>query len=144
MATNAIVYSVLRISLAALSAFSFGGLWYGPPGFIVAWKREQERAGRVFPKKGAYVKHGTMTWVCAISAAYVTAIAISYVLAAAGITSVTDAALHGAAYGAAFVATSFGINYAFSGYTLTLWLIDASYHIVQFAVTAAILAAMPL
>ena len=34
--------------------------------------------------------------------------------------------------GLAWVAMSFGINYAFAQRSLKLWLIDAGYHVLQF------------
>ena len=40
-----------------------------------------------------------------------------------------------------FVATSFGINYAFARRSLKLWMIDAGYHIVQFSLYGVILGA---
>ena len=39
----------------------------------------------------------------------------------------------------AFVATSFGINYAFAQRSLKLWLIDGGYHLLQFALYGLIL-----
>ena len=46
--------------------------------------------------------------------------------------------------GLAFVATSFGINYAFAQRSLKLWLIDGGYHILQFALYGLILGAVAL
>ena len=46
---------------------------------------------------------------------------------------------HGALVGVAFVATSFGINYAFARRSLTLWLIDGGYHVLQFVLYGLIL-----
>ena len=45
----------------------------------------------------------------------------------------------GALTGAAFVATSFGINYAFASRTYQLWLIDAGYHVLQFTLFGLVL-----
>ena len=51
-------------------------------------------------------------------------------------------ALHaGLAVGALYVATSFGINYAFAQRSSKLWLIDAGYHTLQFGLYGAILGA---
>jgi len=46
---------------------------------------------------------------------------------------------HGALVGGAFVATSFGINYAFAQRSLKLWLIDGGYHLLQFVLYGLIL-----
>jgi hypothetical protein len=43
--------------------------------------------------------------------------------------------------GVFFVATSFGINYAFAQRSLKLWMIDGGYHIVQFILIGVILGA---
>lgn len=41
--------------------------------------------------------------------------------------------------GAAFVGTSFGVNYLFEHKSLTLFLVNAGYHLAQFAVVGLIL-----
>lgn len=41
--------------------------------------------------------------------------------------------------GLGWVAASFGINYAFAGRSLKLWLIDGGYHVLQFALYGLIL-----
>jgi hypothetical protein len=43
--------------------------------------------------------------------------------------------------GAAWVATSFGMNYLFEHKSLRLWLVNAGYHTVQFTVMGTILGA---
>jgi hypothetical protein len=50
---------------------------------------------------------------------------------------------HGALVGAGFVATSFGINYAFAQRSLKLWLIDGGYHLLQFTLYGLILGLWP-
>jgi hypothetical protein len=41
--------------------------------------------------------------------------------------------------GLAWVATSFGINYAFAQRSFKLWLIDGGYHVLQFTVYGLVL-----
>ena len=49
-------------------------------------------------------------------------------------------ALHaGFVIGLAYVATSFGINYAFAGRSFKLWLIDGGYHTLQFSLYGLVL-----
>jgi hypothetical protein len=49
-------------------------------------------------------------------------------------------ALHaGFLTGLAYVAMSFGINYAFAGRSFRLWLIDGGYHTLQFSLYGLIL-----
>ena len=53
--------------------------------------------------------------------------------------AITKGAGGAPAFGACFVATSFGINYQFAQHSLKLWLIDAGYHALQFLLFALIL-----
>lgn len=117
---------------AALSAFALGGLWYGPL-FKKAWCREAgidpdaapSHPGRIF----------ATAFVCSLLAALVFA---SLLPPAA---SVADGFGIGFVVGLFFVSMSFGINYAFAGRSLKLWMIDSGYHIVQFIAYGVILAA---
>jgi hypothetical protein len=120
----------LAVVAAAVSAFVLGGLWYGPL-FKNAWCRETGidpnaapgHPGRVFGS----------AFVLALVAAFAFAVLLG-----------PDPSLplglhHGALVGGAFVATSFGINYAFAQRSLKLWLIDGGYHLLQFVLYGLIL-----
>ena len=127
-----VVVDPWAVLAAAASAFLLGGLWYGPL-FLKAWAR----ATGVDPSVPA--PHRGRTFAVAFVLSLVAATAMALALPAS-----VDA-LHGAGLGALigllFVATSFGINYAFSARPLTLWLIDGGYHVVQFTLYGAILGA---
>ena len=115
---------------AAASAFLLGGLWYGPL-FKRIWCRE---AG-VDPDKPN--GHPARVFGTAFVAALVAAFAFAWFL---GPEPALPVALHdGLLAGLTIVATSFGINYAFAGRSLKLWLIDAGYHTLQFALYGLIL-----
>lgn len=115
---------------AAVSAFALGGVWYGPL-FKRAWCRE---AGI---DMDASTRHPAIVFGTAFVAALVAAFALAWFL---GPRPEIHAAVHaGLMVGLAFVATSFGINYAFAGRSLKLWLIDAGYHVLQFALYGVIL-----
>lgn len=120
------------VLVAAASAFALGGLWYGPL-FLKAWAR----ANGVDPE--ASPPHPARTFGTAFVLSLVAATAMAFALPR------DVGALHGAALGALigllFVATSFGINYAFARRPLALWLIDGGYHVVQFVLYGTILAA---
>ncbi|GAB6194853.1 DUF1761 domain-containing protein [Lysobacter xanthus] len=124
----------LPVLVAALSAFLLGGLWYGPL-FLKPWLR----ANGHDPAAPPPARHPAKTFGVAIVLSLVAAIAMALAVPA------SVGALHGAGLGAMigllFVATSFGINYAFAGRPLALWLIDGGYHVVQFTLYGAILAA---
>jgi hypothetical protein len=53
--------------------------------------------------------------------------------------AVLEAVHAGLFVGVMFVATSFGINYAFAQRSLKLWLIDGGYHTLQFMLYGLIL-----
>lgn len=118
------------VLVAALSAFALGGIWYGPL-FKRAWCRE---AG-VDPDKPN--GHPARVFGTAFAAALLAAFCFAWFLG-------PQPGLHGAVHagfmvGLAYVATSFGINYAFAGRSLKLWLIDAGYHTLQFVLYGLIL-----
>ena len=106
---NFIDINWLAVLVAAVSAFLLGGIWYGP--------------GMVF---------GT-----AFVAALVAAAAFAIILRPDPPLFI---ALHaGFLTGLAYVAMSFGINYAFAGHSFRLWLIDGGYHTLQFSLYGLIL-----
>lgn len=115
---------------AAVSAFLLGGIWYGPL-FKNAWCRE---AG-VDPN--AAPKHPARVFGSAFVLALIAAIAFAWLLGPK--PSLHLGLHHGALVGFAFVATSFGINYAFAQRSLKLWLIDGGYHVLQFTLYGLIL-----
>ena len=116
---------------AAVSAFLLGGLWYGPL-FKNAWCREAGMDPNA-PPKGHPAKTFGIAFVLSLIAASAFAV---YLGPAPALTT----ALHaGVAIGALYVATSFGINYAFAQRSFKLWAIDAGYHTLQFALYGLIL-----
>lgn len=118
------------VLVAAASAFVLGGIWYGPL-FKRVWCRE---AG-VDPDKPN--GHPARVFGTAAIASLAAAFAFAWFL---GPRPEMHHAVHaGLKVGLAYVATSFGINYAFAGRSLKLWLIDASYHTLQFALYGLIL-----
>lgn len=120
----------LAVVTAALSAFAIGGLWYGPL-FLRAWTRE---AG-VDP--GANQRHPARVFGTAFVAALAGAAAFAWWIGPA--PDLEYAVRRGVLAGLGIAATSFGINYAFAGRSLKLWLIDGGYHTLQFAVYGMIL-----
>ena len=116
---------------AAVSAFVLGGLWYGPL-FKHAWCREAGIDPEAKPKNHPATVFGT-----AFAAALVAAAAFAIILRPDPPLFI---ALHaGFLTGLAYVAMSFGINYAFAGRSFRLWLIDGGYHTLQFTLYGVIL-----
>lgn len=121
----------LAVLVAALSAFLLGGLWYGPL-FRRVWCRENGIDPNVPPSA-----HPAKIFGTAFLAALVAASAFAIILRA---NPPLFIAVHaGFLTGLAYVGMSLGINYAFAGRSLKLWLIDAGYHTLQFTLYGLIL-----
>ena len=121
----------VAVLVAAVSAFLLGGIWYGPL-FKNAWCREAGIDPEAKPKNHPATVFGT-----AFAAALVAAAAFAIILRP---DLPLFIALHaGFLTGLAYVAMSFGINYAFAGRSFRLWLIDGGYHTLQFTLYGVIL-----
>ena len=112
--------------IAALSAFALGGLWYSPLLFGKVWQREAGLSDEQLAGASKARIFGLSFILCLIAA-----IAFSMVI---GTEASFFMAFHsGVGIGLAWVATSFGVNYLFELRSLKLWLINAGYHSLQFA-----------
>jgi len=121
----------LAVVAAAVSAFLLGGLWYGPL-FKQAWCREAGIDPDSAPKQHP-ARIFAIAFACSLAAAFVFAWFL-------GPQPELGKALHaGVMIGGAWVATSFGINYAFAQRSFKLWLIDAGYHLLQFTLYGLVL-----
>ena len=118
------------VLVAAASAFMLGGLWYGPL-FKHVWCREAGVDPDAAPKHPARV-FGTAFVLSLVAAA-------AFALYLGPAPELRHALQAGLYVGAAFVATSFGINYAFAQRSLRLWLIDGGYHTLQFVLYGLVL-----
>jgi hypothetical protein len=113
--------------IAALSAFILGGLWYSPILFGRAWQKETGLSDERLAASNKALIFGVSFILCLIAA-----IAFSMVI---GPEPDMFMSLHsGIGVGVAWVATSFGVNYLFELKSLKLWMINAGYHSLQFAV----------
>jgi hypothetical protein len=122
-------------AVAALATFVIGGPWYSPALFGKAWGTE---AGIDPTRKSA---HPAVVFGVAYVCALIGAVVLDMMLGAD--TTVIRATMTGALLGFGIAATNLGINYAFAGRSPVMWLIDAAYATVLFAVMGAILAAWP-
>ena len=121
----------LAVLVAAVSAFLLGGIWYGPL-LKHAWCREADIDPEAKSKNHPATVFGT-----AFAAALVAAAAFAIILRPD--PPLFIAAHAGFLTGLAYVAMSFGINYAFAGRSFRLWLIDGGYHTLQFTLYGVIL-----
>jgi hypothetical protein len=121
--------------VAALSGFVVGGLWYGPL-FQKPWMRhsgmthergKQQNVVLVFG--GAYV----LNLIAAVGLSMLMADHSGWMIG-----------LHtGALTGLFFVAPALGVIYLFESRSFALWVVNAGYQVVNFAVMGTILGAWP-
>lgn len=125
----------LAVIVAALSGFIIGGLWYSSLMFGKTWMREaniNENQNNGHPGK----VYG-ISFVFSLLAAFAFAILLDHH------TELKFALHYALLVGVGFVASSFGINYQFSGKSMKLWAIDAGYHFMQFLAIALVLGLWP-
>lgn len=130
----------LAVGLAALAAFFLGFLWYT----VIFAKPWQALIGMGSKPKGKASANQAPNLGRLLIGSLILEIIMAFNLAAfigrgAGImTGLT----YGLAAGFGWVALAFGVNYMFEGKPFKLWLINASYNTVVFAVMGAIIGAM--
>ncbi|MEM9316163.1 MAG: DUF1761 domain-containing protein [Pseudomonadota bacterium] len=123
----------LALVAAAVSAFALGALWYGPL-FGRAW---QALSGLTDDdiKSG----HPARTYGTAFVLNLVSAFGMSMVIQLHPAPDLASGLNVGLLIGLAFVATTFGINYAFAMRPLRLYFIDAGYMVALLAIMGAII-----
>lgn len=126
----------LAVALAALSAFFLGFLWYTVI-FAKAWQAE-------IGMKNANGKVQTPNLGKLLIGSLILEIFMAFNLAA---FIGTDAdwvfgLSAGLAAGLGWVGLAFGVNYMFEGKSFKLWLINAGYNTVVFAVMGSIIGAL--
>lgn len=121
----------LAVVAAAVSAFLLGGVWYNVF-FKRVWCHEAGVDADAAPKQ-----HPARVFAIAFVFSLISAVAVAWLL---GPQPVLLRAVHdGLLIGFAFVAASFGLNYAFAQRSFKLWLIDGGYHVLQFTLYGLIL-----
>ena len=122
----------LAVIVAGLSGFVVGGLWYGPL-FSKPWMTANNFTLDDLKRDFSPIKAYGTALVCSLVAAY----ALAAVLGS-GIDPMNGAWI-GLLVGLAWVATSFATSYAFERRSNTLLMINAGYHVIEFAVMGAII-----
>ena len=125
----------LAVVAAAISAFILGGAWYSKALFGNAWMQEVGLTEEAVNSANMAKVFGT-TFVLQVLAA----IALSAFL---GAGSNWLEGLHtGLWIGLFWVATAYGVTYLFEQRPLRLWLINAGYYVVLYALTGTIIGAL--
>lgn len=130
----------LAVGLAALAAFFLGFLWYT----VIFAKPWQELIGMGSKNKGAASANETPNLGRLLIGSLILEIIMAFLLATfIGPDANALTGLHyGFVVGLGWVGLAFGVNYMFEGKPFKLWLINASYNTVVFAVMGAIIGAM--
>jgi hypothetical protein len=125
----------LAIIVAALAGYFPGAVWYSPVGFLKPWARELGVDLNVKPK-GAGVK-------VAIGLLPALVAAIAFGLVVGPHPGLHQALARAVIVAVGFIATSFGIQYLYEQRSLTFWLINSGYHLLQFLIMALVLSLWP-
>jgi hypothetical protein len=123
--------NILAVLVAALSSFLLGGAWYSKLLFGPAWQRAAGDTCK--PGDGHPARVFGLSFLFALAAAF------AYAQLMPPPADAAAAVLQGLGVGGGVVAASFGINYQFANRSSVMWLIDGSYHAVQFALYGLIL-----
>jgi len=126
--------NLLAVLVAALSSFLLGGFWYSPALLGKVWQKEGSHLPCRVNENG---RHPAIVFALSFVLALVAAFFFARMLPPA--SDLLQCIRTGAKVGVAFVAASFGINYAFAGNSFKLWLVDAGYHIAQFSIFGVVL-----
>ena len=123
----------LAIVAAAVATFILGGLWYSPIMFYGPWLRASGLTEES-------VKGGNPAMIYGVSLVLqvIAAVVLAMFLAKRDFGFVVAASL---SVGVAWVATAMGVTYLFERRPLSLFLIDAGYHIVAYGLMGVILGA---
>lgn len=124
------------VAVAATTTFAIGGIWYSQSVFGGIWGRESGLISRL-DKKG---RHPAFVFGFSYALAFVAATVVARLIGPN--PGVEHAVRRSVALGFGIAATSFGINYLFGNRSFKLWLVDAGYHVLQFALIGAVLGLM--
>lgn len=124
--------NILAVIVAAVSTMVVGFVWYALPVFGRSW---MAAIGKTEAELGSPGPAYALTLV----GSFVRALALALVVGVAPAQTLLDGALVGLLVGVGFEATSYAATYIFSSRSLTLYLIDAGYHVVSLIVMGAIL-----
>ena len=123
----------LAILGAAIAAFVLGGLWYSPKLFGNAWMQDVGLTEESAAESNMAVIFGGAFVLILIAAVFLGTVISN---------STWLAGLHtGLVIGLAWVATAYGVTYLFERRPLRLFLVNAGYNVVLFALMGSIIGA---
>lgn len=124
----------LAVLVASLAAFAIGSVWYSPLLFSKAWQKELKLSDFDIKNSNMIVIFGLTFVLMFISALILDLFLPRDSTALIGLIA-------GLLVSVGWIATALGVNYLFGRKSLKLYLIDAGYFVVFFAVMGLILGA---
>lgn len=126
--------NLIAVIAATIVAFMLGGLWYSKSLFGTKWMQEIG-----LTEESADQTHVARTFITTFVLQFFAATALAVII---GPNSSWLAGLHiGVLVGLLLVATAYGITYLFEQRSIRLFLINAGFYVVQFAIMGTILGA---
>ncbi|MEY2926652.1 MAG: hypothetical protein RL367_1129 [Pseudomonadota bacterium] len=122
----------IAMVVAAVAGFMVGGLWYGPL-FGKKWQAESGLTDAAM-KSANMARIFGLTFLLNLVASFI----LGHVLATYNHPPLGLSVMIGGGIGLGFVATSIGVNYLFARKSLNLFLIDAAYWVIIYAVMGAV------
>lgn len=125
----------LAVIIATVSAFALGGLWYSKALFSNAWLQEVGLS-----EEEVNNAHVPKTFGGTFALQFLAATALSVTIGESGGWL---AGLHtGLLVGVFWISTAYGITYLFEQRSMRLFLINAGYYVVLFAIMGTIIGAL--
>lgn len=124
----------LAVLVASLAAFAIGSVWYSPLLFSKAWQKELNLSDYDIKNSNMALIFGLAFILMFISALVLELFLPRESTALVGLVA-------GLLVSIGWIATALGVNYLFGRRSLKLYLIDAGYFVVFFAVMGLILGA---
>jgi hypothetical protein len=125
----------ISVVVASLAAFAIGGLWYSPLLFSKIWQKELKLADEDLKSANMPLIFGTTFLLNIVGAVFLDMLLGPEACWINGLVT-------GLVVSLAWIATSLGINYLFGRKSLRLFLIDAGYFVVFYAVMGVILGSL--
>lgn len=124
----------LAIIVATVAAFLLGGLWYSNKFFGAKWMQEIG-----LTEESTDQTHAARTFITTFVLQFIAATALAVFLGSD--SNWLNGLRSGALIGLLWIATAYGITYLFEQRTMRLFLINAGFYVVQFAIMGTILGA---
>ena len=124
----------LAIAVAAVSGFLVGGLWYGPV-FGKAWQAARGLSDDAMKNANMPMIFG-LTFLLNLFSAFI----LDHTLTTYGAPDLNLSVMISGGVALGFIVPAIGVNYLFSRQSLRLFLIDAGYWLVIYALMGVVFA----